>query len=118
MHLNELASASADFKEAFRLDPQFPYSYTGMGYMAFIREDFRTTLENFIKADELLPEKGSTLAAMALAYHALGQVEEAVKIWQGLIEKDVQYRDAGWARQEHTWPDALVEEARKLLARL
>lgn len=116
--INDLEGALADFETAIEIDPQMSYAYGGIGVVAFLQKKYETALQNFIKSDELLPKNEFTLASLAVTYHALPQFHRAVEIWKKLIEADNNYLNAEWVKQEHTWPDPLVEEARKLIAHL
>ena len=39
-------------------------------------------------------------------------------LWRQLLEIDSRYADPGWVAKELNWHESLVEEARKLIARL
>jgi tetratricopeptide (TPR) repeat protein len=117
-HLGDLQGALEDYEKALLINPVFHNAYSGIGEVNFLLGRFDAALQALITAHEHNPENPFTLATMAVTYHALSQVERAVEIWQGLIAKDEHYGDADWVKQEHTWPEPLVEVARKLIARL
>ncbi|MEO8606877.1 MAG: tetratricopeptide repeat protein [Chloroflexota bacterium] len=118
VHLSDLEGAQADFGKALGIEANFPYAYIGLADIHFLRGEYDLALENAQKAHELVPEVDGISATLAVTYHALGQVERAAEIWRELMAKDEHYGDVEWVKQEHTWPEPLVEEARKLIARL
>jgi tetratricopeptide (TPR) repeat protein len=81
-------------------------------------KQYQLALSDFQKSLDLRPGYYFALAGLAITYHALGQVEEARRLWNELIAEDSRYRDAEWVKKELNWVDALVEEARKLIAKL
>jgi tetratricopeptide (TPR) repeat protein len=118
IHLEDLQNAETDFKKALAMGAEFPYAYSGLADIHFLRGEYDLALENAEKAHELAPESLGISASLAVICHASGQVERAVEIWRELIAKDEHYRDMEWVKQEHTWPEPLVDEARKLIGRL
>jgi tetratricopeptide (TPR) repeat protein len=117
-HLNDLAGALDDFKKALEADPESPYAYIGIADIHFLLGEYELALENAQKAHELEPEIDGITATLAVNYFVLRQTEQAFEIWRELVAKDERYRDADWVKQEHTWTEPLVEEARKLIADL
>ena len=58
------------------------------------------------------------LAGLAITHHALGHIDESKRLWKSLIQQDPRYQDANWVGKALNWAAPLVEEARKLNARL
>jgi hypothetical protein len=63
----------------------------------------------------MLPRMRRAVAGMAIAWHALGQSLEAVRLWNYLLERDKGYSDADWVQMEHAWNTVLTNEVRGLL---
>jgi tetratricopeptide (TPR) repeat protein len=113
--------AEADYRRTLEIDPDFPNSYVGLGCLAFIREEYQTALEHFQKASEPKPNKRSSdtaVAGIAIAHHALGQVDEALKLWRGLVEADSHFQEADWLEKEYGWTAPLIETAAKIISAL
>ena len=51
-----------------------------------------------------------------MTHYALGNKDDANRYWQDLIKLDPRYSDMDWLQKELNWADALVAEARKLVA--
>jgi tetratricopeptide (TPR) repeat protein len=114
-HLNDLKGALEDYAKTLSIAPTFHNAHEGIGEVNFLLKKYENALENFRKVLDNNPENKFALASLAVTYHALNRVDRAFEIWQELIARDERYRDADWVKQEHTWPEPLVEEARKLI---
>ncbi len=113
------ARAIADYTEAIRLYPQDAAAYyNNRGEVYFALKQYDQALDDFKKANELMPGNKFALAGLAITHHAMGNVQEARRLWRVLIGMDEQYRDVEWVKTELNWADPLVEEARKLIAGL
>jgi hypothetical protein len=55
---------------------------------------------------------------LAISHHASGDVQKAKAYWRLLIGLDNLYSDAAWTGEKLNWHPALIEEARKLVAKL
>ena len=110
--------AIADYSAAIELSPEYPdiisrrgFVYLTMSKHTFAYDDFQTALK-------LDPTERFALAGLPIALYALGQIDEAVTRWRALVETDPRYADADWVGKDFDWPPAMIEEARKLIARL
>jgi len=75
-------------------------------------------LVDYQKSVTLAPDVQGAIAGLAITYHAMGNVDEALKLWEELIEKDQRYMDWEWLVEEHHWLPPLVDEARILIEKL
>jgi tetratricopeptide (TPR) repeat protein len=116
--LGDLGGAIADFGEAIRLNPQEATVYSNRAEVYFASKQYERALADFKKANELRPAFNFALAGLAVTHHALGQVQEAKRLWQHLVGQDSRYLDAAWVKQEFNWMPPLVDEAKKLIAKL
>ncbi|MBN1201015.1 MAG: tetratricopeptide repeat protein [Anaerolineae bacterium] len=115
----DLDGAIADYTEAIRLSPWDVAAYSNRGEVYFATGQYDQALMDFNKANYLRPGFDFVLAGLAITQHALGQVKEAKRLWRRVrLGMDKRYRDVEWVRQELNWADPLVDEARKLIARL
>jgi tetratricopeptide (TPR) repeat protein len=117
-HKNDFDGAMSDYNQSLYLNPQYPSAYHNRGELYFILSKYKTALEDFNNANRLRSNYNITLAGLAITHHALGNIDEALKLWRQLLEKDELYRDTEWVRKELNWTEPLVEEAKKLIARL
>jgi tetratricopeptide (TPR) repeat protein len=116
--LGDSDGAIADYGEALRLNPKEVAAYNNRAEAYFARQQYDLALLDYLKANQLKPTYTLALAGLAITYHVLGQVEEAKQRWQHLIVKDEKYRNAKWVQKKLNWADPLVDEARKLIAKL
>ena len=114
----DLKGAVADFDRAIELDPEYAAAYSNRGEAYFALKRYDRALADFKKSEELSPGYHFARAGMAITQHALGAVEEARRLWQGLVDGDERYLDVDWVKEELNWIEPLVEEARKLIAGL
>jgi tetratricopeptide (TPR) repeat protein len=114
----DLDGAIADYTEAIRLKPKEADAHRNRGeaYLEMGRND--EALKDFQKTLILDPKSNNTLPGLAITHHKLNNIEEAKRIWQTLLTSDVRYLDAEWVGNEFNWRPILVEEARKLIAKL
>jgi tetratricopeptide (TPR) repeat protein len=111
-------SAIADYINAIELAPQNAMVYNNRGEAYFQQGKYRNALADFEKANSLSPGDNFVLAGMAITHHALGNVDEAGRLWRVLVAIDKRYLDAEWVKTELGWHDVLVDEARKVIAAL
>jgi hypothetical protein len=48
----------------------------------------------------------------------MGEIDEAIQLWQKLVAQNANYKNVEWLRKELDWTEPLVEEARRLIAKL
>ncbi len=117
-HLGDLDAAIADFKQAIHLAPQYTNAYIARGEAYFAKGDYRKALEDFSKANMQQPAFDYALAGLAISHHALGEADEAKRIWRALLAQNQGYRDADWVGKTLNWAEPLIEAARKLISAL
>ncbi len=139
-YAGNLHSAIVDLDESVRLRPQDEgktsrwvssstqrpgtcacYFMRGLAHLALGHVDEAS--QDFEMAHELAsPHDDKALLGLVAARHAQGQVEEAASLWQALLARDRRFSDLDWverfARRDHPRADPLLEEVRKLAARL
>ena len=86
------------------------------GEVYFELKRYPEALADYQKALELKPDYKFALAGLAVTHHALGNKNEAKRYWQDLLKREPRYSDMDWLQKELNWADALVAEARKLVA--
>jgi tetratricopeptide (TPR) repeat protein len=114
----DMDGAIVDYIEAIRLNPDYADAYSNQAEAYFALSQYDKALTGFQKANQLDSKDHFPLAGLAITHHALGNTDEAKRLWMGLIEQDARYRDVEWVRKELNWTDPLVEAARKLIAEL
>lgn len=114
----DLIGAIDDFTEAIRLKSDDPYSYGSRAEAYFSLQRHEEALRDLLKANDLLPNDSLTCVALAITHHALGNLDEAHRLWNELLATDDHYSDADWVGKEFNWAPPLVEAARKLIAEL
>ncbi|MCH7812679.1 MAG: tetratricopeptide repeat protein, partial [Planctomycetes bacterium] len=72
-----LESAQAAYRKAVRLDPELVAAHRGLGQVSLSMDDPLAAIEHFQRALKLAPDDGASRAAVAQAYHRLGQHERA-----------------------------------------
>jgi tetratricopeptide (TPR) repeat protein len=109
-------AAKADFDEAIEIEPDQAVTYVGRGCLGFKQGDLGAALEDFQEAHKLSPVTHQFNAALAVAEYAAGETLSAQKRWQALPTRYTRYNDPDWQRRVLCWPEAMTEEAGKLVA--
>jgi tetratricopeptide (TPR) repeat protein len=110
--------AITDFTQAILLYPQFDKPYNNRGELWFAVGHFEQALGDFKRSEELKPNYPFGIAGMAISQHALGNVDEAKRLWRKLIEMNKHYGNLQWVKKQLRWDDILIEEAGKLIKNL
>jgi tetratricopeptide (TPR) repeat protein len=92
--------------------------YNNRAEIYFMQGQLALALADYQKSDSIKPDYHYTLAGLAITQQALGSIDEALRLWKALLDKNEKYRDLAWVQKELNWTAPLVEEARKLVARL
>jgi tetratricopeptide (TPR) repeat protein len=131
--LGDADGALADFAEALRfMQPNAEEFDEGLRYTRkqyavalhnraqnfFLAGQYNEALADLKKANDIMPAFNIVLAGLAINHQMLGQVREAKRLWQYLIDYDKRYADADLIAEIWSWSPKLAEEARKLIARL
>jgi tetratricopeptide (TPR) repeat protein len=134
----DLDNALADFEHALRISPenvedfneelrllrtQCVVTYHNRALNAFAVGDYPAALEDYRKANDLMPAFNLVIAGMALTRHALGHISEAVRLWKILVAQDKRFHDADWFFERWQLNEPQIEprireEFLKLIARL
>jgi TolB-like protein len=80
---HDLDAAAAYVEKALKLDPNFTWGWNRSGYIEIYRDNIDTALAHFERAAMLSPFDPLTfnrLVGAALAHHAAGRYEEAVRL--------------------------------------
>jgi len=107
-----------DYDQAIYLKPDFAGAYSNRGETYFAMGKMQEALADFKKAYDLEPAFNFSLAGLGITYHKMGNIQQAVGLWKMLMGLDSRYRDAEWTGKILNWPAPLLEEAKKLVARL
>jgi tetratricopeptide (TPR) repeat protein len=110
--------AIADYTQAIQLYPHFDKPHNNRGELWFSVGHFQQALADFRRAEELKPEYPFGIAGMAIAHHALGNVEEAKQLWRKLIAMNKHFSNLQWVQKRLRWDESLIAEARKFVNNL
>jgi tetratricopeptide (TPR) repeat protein len=116
--IGDYDAAIADWSEAIRLKPDDASTYSNRAEAYFAKGEAAKALGDFAVAAQLGVQSNHALAGLAITYHALGLSDKALESWRILRSKNQNFRNADWVKKELDWAEPLVEEARKLIARL
>lgn len=120
----DLSGALADFDTSYRFTvsqqivPLLHALLDGnRGKVHYVQGQFEQAMIDFQKSQQLAPSQACQVG-LALTHHALGQADDAKRLWRSLLDEDARYVDVDWVKREHFLAPPLMEEARKLLAEL
>lgn len=111
-------AALKDYEQATQLSPKLVAAHIGRGELLLETGRQSQAMEAFRRALDLQSESAPAIAGMALTHHAMEETEEALRLWNWLIERDRNYADATWAGEVFDWDDSIVERAQELVTRL
>jgi tetratricopeptide (TPR) repeat protein len=117
--MDDLSNAVNDFTTAIRLNPEYADAYELRGKAYFLLGQFEYARHDFKTARRLKPSDPSLLISEAISLHGLEQIQKAKELWLSLSEQDRRYEDWDWVEKKiRYWPEPMIQEARKLIARL
>jgi tetratricopeptide (TPR) repeat protein len=114
----DLIRAIADCDKLIELNSIFTLSaHNNRGEFYFSLGQYDRAALNFRKASEMVSSNHFALPGLAITHHALGNIEEAKRLWKILADEDTNYMNADWVQKQLNWAIPLVDETRKLIAR-
>jgi tetratricopeptide (TPR) repeat protein len=115
----DLEKAYAETEQALALDPRFADAYGLRGQIAFVQGDYEAALERFQELEVFkMPGDLHAQAAQSIALYALGQIDEALDMWQAIIWENGHFRDLEWVRTEFILAAPLLTTAEAILKAL
>jgi tetratricopeptide (TPR) repeat protein len=118
-YLDDWQGSKADFTRALELEDDNVRAMNNRAVVEFCLGELKEASEDYAKALTHMPTERLLLAGMAVTLHALDENDnKARELWKGLVKIEPRYKDANWAGQQLLWPEPLVNEAKKLIAKL
>jgi len=115
----DLEDAFAESEKALALDDRFADAYGLRGQIAFVQGHYEAALERFQELEVFkMPGDLHAQAAQSIALYALGQVDEALDLWQAVIWENGHFRDLEWVRTEFILAAPLLAAAEAILTAL
>lgn len=108
----------ADLTQVIVRDSTNARAYSNRGEAHFALGQYDHALADFHQAHTLHTGNPYAQAGIAVALHALGKTDQAIQQWQQLVAQNDNFRAVDWVQKELNWTDALVSEARALIAKL
>lgn len=109
------AGAVADYDEVLRQNPQFYQAYHHRAELHFSRGAYERALADYEQATIMHPAYTISLAGKAITLHALGRVDEALRLWLPLVAQDDRFSDPMWVGKELLLPSRMIDEANRLI---
>jgi tetratricopeptide (TPR) repeat protein len=116
--LGDVKGAITDYSNAIQVDKEAGLAYGNRGEAYFVEGNYKQALSDYEMGYKLMPEYYAIIAGLAVTYHVLNQTGRGIKIWRNLLKLDDSYKNPDWVKKRLNWPPELVEEARKLIAKL
>ncbi|NJN37165.1 MAG: hypothetical protein HC794_09100 [Nitrospiraceae bacterium] len=115
----DVETAYGESEQALVLDPHFADAHGLRGQIAFVQGDYAMALENFQQLEVYkMPGDLHAQAAQSIALYALGQVDDALDLWQAIIWENGRFRDLDWLRVEFLLAAPLLATAETILKAL
>lgn len=86
--LNNLEEADRDYKTSIRIDPQNPVTYVEYGFFLWHTGAYLKAIEEFDKALLFESDGKELLSYKAYLYQILNQEDNAISMWQEVLNKD------------------------------
>jgi tetratricopeptide (TPR) repeat protein len=116
--LGNLPKSLEEVNRAISLDAKSIYAYGTRGHTYYLMGKYAEAMADFQQALALKPDHKFAIAGAALTQQALGNLDEAKRLWRSLIEIDEKYREADAVQQEYDCADVWVTDASRLIAAL
>jgi tetratricopeptide (TPR) repeat protein len=116
-----LDKALADFQQAIELAPRTPAYYTSLGELYIEQGNFDEAILALKRA--VLQQEDATallstriLAGLAVAYYQQGDMDNTLRYWNMVLERDMRYADVAALRATFGWTDSLITAAAAMIA--
>ncbi len=116
--INEFSKALADCNKAISLNPKLVYAYGSRGHLYFLMQKYEDALADFNKAIKIKFTHKFAIVGQSLCQHAIGNINEAIKLWQSVIELDPKYINVEKLVRDYHPAQEFVEAAREIVADL
>jgi tetratricopeptide (TPR) repeat protein len=119
--------AVTDYDAAINAYADIGVTYHNRGEVRFALNNYEGALADFQKSLETRPAHYTLIpvtvaemsrAGLAVTHHALGQIDEAQTLWRDLTAENPRFRDLHWLKDELRWPQAMIDHAAQLDARV
>ncbi len=110
--------AIADYDELLHQNPLLYKAFNNRAELHFAFGDFESALSDYDHVLALRPTYAMAQAGKALTLHALEQTDDALQIWQALLNEDQRFYDPGWVGRELRLPPAMIDELHQLALHL
>lgn len=115
LYLQKYSAALPDLDQVVQLLPASAAPYMNRAEAHFVMKNYSAALHDFTRAKELAPASFAVKAGLPITHHALGNIEEARRLWRELIAVEANYQNAAWVGEQHHWLPPLIEEAENLI---
>ncbi|MFZ4813122.1 MAG: tetratricopeptide repeat protein [Phototrophicaceae bacterium] len=112
------SAALRDYDYAIRLSPKLVSAHIGRGELLLELGKSHEAELAFQDALALQADSSPALAGLALAKSVQHQTEQALALWNRLLERDPNYADPQWTGEGFEWDKFLVAMARELTSKL
>ncbi|MCA9911967.1 MAG: tetratricopeptide repeat protein, partial [Anaerolineae bacterium] len=116
--LDDWQGAKDDFSQALELNEENVRAMNNRGVVEFCLEEYEAAKEDYTKALQAIPSERLLVGGMALVLHKLGDEDEALQLWKGLVATDKRFMDPEWVGQTMLWPEPMVKEVEAVVAKL
>lgn len=89
--LPDPAMQRQEYEKARELDPDFAWSYFGLGWLDYKQQRYERSLDNFKKAEELTPDSPLILCDIGGVLFDLGRYDEAIAYLNRARDADASY---------------------------
>lgn len=116
--IGDYDGAVEDYTQAIRLDREsnYPSAYNNRGECRFILGHFQPALADFRHAKEVMVDKLYADAGQAVTLFAIGKNDDAVLIWDALVQIDSDLDEPEYVQQRFGWAESMVNHACSLIA--
>jgi tetratricopeptide (TPR) repeat protein len=112
------AGAFEDFDEALRQEPAYYEVALSRAELHFARGAYLSALADYELVLSILPDNLLAITGKALTLHALGQSDQAIRLWLPLLVRDERFSDAVWVGRELRLSAMMIDETHRLIQRL
>ena len=101
-HRERLSEAVSQFEAALALDPTLAHAHSNLGYILFRDlEDYERGAHHIARAVELAPDDVSILCNRAMVLQHDGRPDEALALWDSILEREPELAEAHISRAFH-----------------
>lgn len=114
----DLEAAAEQLARAIELNPESDVYHSNLGFVRFDQHRYDDAIRLFDQELEMYPDNPDAMAGKAICLQAMGQSAPALELYDGAVQRDVNYMDCKVLHATYYWTDSACKTAQPLIDKL